>query len=137
MEKAKEKHSDLYKESMEEVYEKIREVFVQNLRHMKLKDLVSMVNEAHLGSEEERKQYNKLLVLISDADGIRLEEKGNEKPDINAIRDSGIDKTDIVRTDGAKIIIEIPGMEGLTIHGLKFHSNMLSSKRDDLKIKTR
>jgi hypothetical protein len=95
-----------------------------------------MVNEAHLGSAEEREKYNKLLVLISDVDGIRLEEKGNEKPDVAAIR-NGIDKTDIVKTDGARIIIEIPGMEELTIHGLKFHSNMLSSKRDDLKIKTR
>jgi hypothetical protein len=42
-----------------------------------------------------------------------------------------------VKTDGARIIIDIPGMSPLTIHGLKFHSNMLSSKHDDLKIKTR
>ena len=96
-----------------------------------------MVNEAHLGDEEERKKYKELLVLISDVDGIRLEEKSNQKPDIQTIRVNGIDKTDIVKTDGAKIIIAIPGMEDLTIHGLKFHSNMLSSKRDDLKIKTR
>lgn len=137
MQKGKEKHPDLYKEAMEEVYEELRKVFVHNLRHSKLKDLVSMVNEAHLGDEEERKKYKELLVLISDVDGIRLEEKSNQKPDIEAIRANGIDKSDIVTTDGAKIIIAVPGMEDLTIHGLKFHSNMLSSKRDDLKIKTR
>jgi hypothetical protein len=50
---------------------------------------------------------------------------------------SGMNKADIVKTDGARIIIDIPGMSPLTIHGLKFHNNMLSSKRDDLKIKTR
>lgn len=137
MENGKEKHPDLYKEAMEEVYEKLREVFVRNLRHSKLKELVAMVNEAHLGDEEERNKYKELLVLISDVDGIRLEEKSNQKPDVATIRSNGIDKTDIVKTDGAKIIIAIPGMEDLTIHGLKFHSNMLSSKRDDLKIKTR
>jgi hypothetical protein len=135
MQKAKESKKDLYKESMEEVYEQLRAVFVDNLRKMKLKDLVNMVNEAHLGENEE--DYEKLLVLVSDVDGVRLEEQGFQKPDIQKIKDLGLSKKDIVKTDGAKIIIDIPGMEELTIHGLKFQNNMLSSSMNDLKIKTR
>lgn len=135
MEKAKEDKSDVYKESMEEVYEQLREVFVQNLRNLKLKELVLMVNEAHLGDHDE--EYEKLLVLSSDVDGINLKEQEFEKPDVMKIKEMGLSKKDIVKMDGAKIIIDIPGMDPLTIHGLKFHSNMLSSKRDDLKIKTR
>lgn len=135
MEKAKEKKDDLYKESMEEVYRRLRHVFVDNLRHLKLKEIVDMVNEAHLGDEKERNQYEKLFVLSSDVDGIKLKESGFEKPDMEKLQ--GLNKSDIIKTDGAKIIIEIPGMSPLTIHGLKFHSNMLSSNREDLKIKTR
>lgn len=137
MEKAKESKPDVYKESMEEVYKQLREVFVSNLRKMKLKDLVEMVNEAHLGSKEEREKYETLFVLSSDVDGIKLKESGSEKPDVEQIKAEGLNKEDIVKMDGAKIIIEIPGMSPLTIHGLKFHSNMLSSNREDLKIKTR
>lgn len=137
MTKAKEDHPDLYKEAMSETYEKMREIFVNNLRHMKLKELVKMVNEAQLGADDERNGYKELLVLISDVDGVRLEDKKSKVPDISTIKTSGIDKTDIVQTDGARIMIAIPGMDELTIHGLKFHSNMLSSNREDLKIKTR
>lgn len=136
MTKAKESKSDLYKEAMEETYAALREVFVDNLRRMKLKELVDMVNEAHTGGEQEE-EYEKLFVLTSDVDGIRLEAKGHEQPDVEKIKMSGVNKSDIVKTDGARIIIEIPGMSPLTIHGLKFHSNMLSSNREDLKIKTR
>jgi len=136
MEKAKENKKDLYKESMEEVYEQMRSVFVDNLRRMKLKDLVEMVNEAHFGGEEEQ-EYDTLLVLSSDVEGINLKEQEEEQPDIVSIKERGLTKSDLVTTEGAKIIIAIPGMEELIIHGLKFHSNMLSSKRDDLKIKTR
>lgn len=136
MTKAKESKSDLYKEAMEETYAALREVFVDNLRRMKLKELVDMVNEAHTGGEQEE-EYEKLFVLTSDVDGIRLESKGHEQPDIQKIKMSGVKKTDIVKMDGARIIIDIPGMSPLTIHGLKFHSNMLSSNREDLKIKTR
>ena len=107
------------------------------LRNMKLKELAEMVNEAHLGENDEQEGYEKLLVLVSDSEGIRLEDKGFEKPDVASIKAKGLKKNDIVKQDGAKIIIEIPGMSELVIHGLKFHSNMLSSKRDDLKIKTR
>jgi len=137
MEKAKESKPDLYKESMEEVYEQLREVFVNNLRKKKLVELVEMVNEAHLGDKKEREKYEKLFVLSSDVDGIKLKESGFEKPDVERIKLQGMNKSDIVKTDGAKIIIDIPGMSPLTIHGLKFHSNMLSSNREDLKIKTR
>jgi len=137
MVKAKKSKKDLYKEAMEETYEKLRNVFVSNLRNKKLSEIVEMVNEASLGSKEERQEYDRLLVLISDVDGIRLEEKGNEIPDIEAIRQNGVNKNNIVYLDGAKIIIDIPGMSPFTIHGLKFHSDVLSSKKDDHKIKTR
>lgn len=137
MMKEKDNKSDAYKESMEEVYEKVREVYVNNLRALKFKDLVALVNEAQQGSQEEKQEYNKLLVLTSDTDGIRLEENGDNKPNIEKIKASGMTKKDLVKTEGANIIIDIPGLSPLTIHGLKFHNNMLSSKRDDLKIKTR
>jgi hypothetical protein len=102
---------------------------------MKLKQLVDMVNEAHLGENEE--DYEQLLVLVSDVDGLRLEEQGFQKPDVQKIKSSGISKSDIIKQDGARIIIDIPGMETLTIHGLKFTNHMLSSAMNDLKIKTR
>jgi len=137
MVKEKDNKTDAYKESMEEVYTKLRETYVNNLRRLKLKQLVDIVNEAHLGGGEEQEEYEKLYVLSSDKDGIRLEDSLLGKPDIEKIKMSGMNKADIVKTDGARIIIDIPGMSPLTIHGLKFHNNMLSSKRDDLKIKTR
>ena len=133
--KAKENKPDLYKEAMSEVYEKIRQVYISNLRRLPLKELIAIVKEAQQGDEEEQNLYDNMLVLISDVDGIRLEEKGLAKPDLKNM--NGLDKMSRVKEDGAKIIIDIPGMSPLTIHGLKFHSNMLSSKRDDLKIKTR
>jgi hypothetical protein len=135
MEKERKEKSEEYKESMEEVYEKLRAVFVQNLRNKKLKEIVDMVNEAHLGQEEE--EYDKLYVLVSDVQGLRLEEQQQEKPDLERIKALGLNKKDIIKQDGARIVIEIPGMSPLTIHGLKFHNHMLSANREDLKIKTR
>lgn len=135
MKKAKEDKPDLYKEAMSEVYEKVRNVYMSNLRRLPLKELIAIVNEAQQGSEDEQGMYDKMLVLVSDVDGIRLEEKETAKPDLKNM--NGLDKMSRVKEDGAKIIIDIPGMSPLTIHGLKFHSNMLSSKHDDLKIKTR
>jgi len=135
MKKAKEKSPDLYKEAMSEVYEKVRYVYIQNLRRLPLKELIAIVNEAQQGDEKEQGMYDEMYVLVSDTDGIRLEQKGVAKPDLKNM--NGLDKMSRVKEDGAKIIIDIPGMSPLTIHGLKFHSNMLSSKHDDLKIKTR
>jgi hypothetical protein len=137
MTSAKEKHPDLYKEAMSEVYEKVRDVLTSNLRRMKLKDLVAMVNEAHLGVKEERQEYDSFLVLKATGEGIELEEEGYEKPDIEKIKMNGMNKADLVKQEDSLIIIDIPGMTPLTIHSVKFHSNMLSAKRDDLKIKTR
>ena len=134
---AKEKHSDLYKEAMSEVYEKVRNVLTANLRRMKLKELVDMVSEAHLGAKEEREGYDSFLVLKATGEGIELEENSDEKPDIEKIKMDGLNKSDIVKQEDSLIIIDIPGMTPLTIHSVKFHSNMLSGKRDDLKIKTR
>lgn len=135
MEKAKEAHSDLYKEAMSEVYAQVRDVLTTNLRKMKLKDLVNMVNEAHLGGEEERGEYDDFYVLSSTSEGIELDHQGGGKPDIQALR--GMSKNDLVKQEDSNIVIDIPGLEPLTIHSVKFHSNMLSGKRDDLKIKTR
>lgn len=134
---AKEKHPDLYKEAMSEVYEKIRDVLTSNLRRMKLKELVAMVNEAHLGVKDERQEYDLFLKLTATSEGINLEEEGYEKPDLEKIKMNGMNKADLVKQEESRIIIDIPGMTPLTIHSVKFHSNMLSAKRDDLKIKTR
>lgn len=135
MEKAKENHPDLYKEAMSDVYAKVRDVLTTNLRRLKLKELVDMVNEAHLGGKEERGEYDDFFVLTSTSEGVKLEHQGGGKPDIERLR--GMSKNDIVRQEDSNIIIDIPGLEPLTIHSVKFHSNMLSGKRDDLKIKTR
>jgi hypothetical protein len=137
MNSAKEKHPDLYKEAMSEIYEKVRNVLTNNLRRMKLKQLVDMVNEAHLGGKEERQNYDSFLVMKATDEGVAVEEEGFEKPDIEKIKSSGMNKNNIVKQEDSLIIIDIPGMTPLTIHSVKFHSNMLSSKRDDLKIKTR
>lgn len=134
---AKEKHPDLYKEAMSEVYEKVRNVLTSNLRKMRLKELVDMVKEAHLGVKEEREGYDAFLVLKATSDGIELEESNSEKPDIEKIKINGMNKADLIKQEESRIIIDIPGMTPLTIHSVKFHSNMLSGKRDDLKIKTR
>jgi len=137
MTSAKEKHPDLYKEAMSEVYEKVRDVLTSNLRRMKLKELVAMVNEAHLGGKEERQEYDLFLKLTATSEGINLEEEGYEKPDLEKIKINGMNKADLVKQEDSLIIIDIPGMTPLTIHSVKFHSNMLSGKKDDLKIKTR
>jgi len=135
MTKAKEDHPDVYKEAMEEVYAKIREVLTHNLKSLRLKELVDMVNEAHLGVAEERNEYDGFLKLTSTSEGVKLVSQQEAKPDLNKIKT--MSKDDIIRNEGANIIIDIPGLEPLTIHSVKFHSNMLSDKRDDLKIKTR
>jgi hypothetical protein len=137
MEKAKETHPDLYKEAMSEVYEKVRDVLATNLRHLKLKELVRMVQEAQMGGEEEQNGYDAFYVLTSTSEGVKLEEKGGGKPDIQTIKAKGLNKSDIVRQEDSNIVIDIPGMEPLTIHSVKFHSNMLSGDKQNLKIKTR
>jgi hypothetical protein len=137
MTSAKEKHSDLYKEAMSEVYKKIRDVLASNLRRMKLKELVAMVNEAHLGVKDERQEYDLFLKLTATSEGVNLEEESYEKPDLEKIKTNGMNKADLVKQEDSLIVIDIPGMTPLTIHSVKFHSNMLSAKRDDLKIKTR
>lgn len=137
MEKAKETHPDLYKEAMSEVYEKVRDILTTNLRRLKLKELVSMVQEAQLGGEEEREGYDSFFVLTSTSDGVKLEAQGGGKPDIQKIKASGMNKTDLVKQEDSNIVIDIPGLDPLTIHSVKFHSNMLSGDKQNLKIKTR
>ncbi len=136
MTRAKEDKPDVYREAMEQVYFKVREVLTTNLKRLRLKELVALVSEAQLGVEEERNNYDGFLKLTSTSEGVKLAVQREAKPDIKKIR-SGINKDDIIKTDGAKIIISIPGMEELVIHGVKFHSNMLSDDKQNLKIKTR
>lgn len=137
MTSAKEKHPDIYKEAMSEVYAKVRDVLTTNLRRMKLKELVSMVNEAHMGAEEERGEYDDFFVLTSTSEGVNLERQGGGKPDLETIKAKGMNKNDIVKQEDSLIIIDIPGLEPLTIHSVKFHSDMLSGDKQCLKIKTR
>jgi hypothetical protein len=134
---AKEKHSDIYKEAMSELYAKVRDVLTTNLRRMKLKELVAMVNEAHMGVEEERSEYDEFYVLTSTSDGVKLESQSGGKPDLETIKAKGMNKTDIVKQEDSRIVIDIPGLEPLTIHSVKFHSDMLSGDKQNLKIKTR
>ena len=134
---AKEKHSDVYKEAMSELYAKVRDVLTTNLRRMKLKELVAMVNEAHMGVEEERSEYDEFYVLTSTSDGVKLESQSGGKPDLETIKAKGMNKTDIVKQEDSRIVIDIPGLEPLTIHSVKFHSDMLSGDKQNLKIKTR
>ena len=134
---AKEKHSDIYKEAMSELYAKVRDVLTTNLRRMKLKELVAMVNEAHMGVEEERSEYDEFYVLTSTSDGVKLESQNGGKPDLETIKAKGMNKTDIVKQEDSRIVIDIPGLEPLTIHSVKFHSDMLSGDKQNLKIKTR
>jgi hypothetical protein len=84
---------------------------------------------------DERNEYDGFLKLTSTSEGVKLVSQQEAKPDINKIKT--MNKDDIIRNEGANIVIDIPGLEQLTIHSVKFHSNMLSDKRDDLKIKTR
>ena len=134
---AKEKHSDIYKEAMSELYAKVRDVLTTNLRRLKLKELVAMVNEAHMGVEEERSEYDEFYVLTSTSDGVKLESQSGGKPDLETIKAKGMNKADIVKQEDSRIVIDIPGLEPLTIHSVKFHSDMLSGDKQNLKIKTR
>jgi hypothetical protein len=134
---AKEKHPDIYKEAMGELYAKVRDVLTTNLRRMKLKELVAMVNEAHMGVEDERSEYDEFYVLTSTSEGVKLESKDGGKPDLETIKAKGMNKADIVRQEDSRIVIDIPGLEPLTIHSVKFHSDMLSDDKQNLKIKTR
>ncbi len=134
---AKEKHPDIYKDAMSELYAKVRDVLTTNLRRMKLKELVAMVNEAHMGVEDERSEYDEFYVLTSTSEGVKLESKDGGKPDLQTIKVKGMNKNDIVRQEDSRIVIDIPGLEPLTIHSVKFHSDMLSDDKQNLKIKTR
>jgi hypothetical protein len=137
MTKAKEQNPDVYRETMHEVYAELRSIFVKRLRRLKLSRLVAMVRQSHMGKKDEREQYRGFYRLTYDTSGIRIDRVGNERPNLNIIRAKGLSVPQMVVEDGSKIIIRIPGMEELTINSLKFHSNMLSSSKEDLKIKTR
>jgi hypothetical protein len=137
MKKAKEDHPDIYRETMSELYERIRSVMMDNLKRKKLSELANFVREANLGNEEERKQYSGFYKLTILGDDVKLYSISSMKPDVGEIKLSGMKGRDAVKSDGSVIIVAVPGMPELEIHSVKFRSNMLSSKHGDLKIKTR
>jgi hypothetical protein len=134
---AKEKHPDIYKETMEEVYGQIRNILTRNLRRMKFKDLVSFVMEADLGKEEERGNYDKFIKVVDGPSGLSVTELDLNGGDIDGIDPRQLNPEQIVVQDRSDIIIKIPGFNELKINSVKFKSDMLSSKAGDLKIKTR
>jgi hypothetical protein len=137
MKKAKEDHPDVYRETMSELYERIRAVMMDNLKRKKMSELANFVREANLGNEEERKQYSGFYKLTILGDDVKLYSISSMKPDVGEIKLSGMKGRDAVKSDGSVIIVAVPGMPELEIHSVKFRSNMLSSKHGDLKIKTR
>jgi hypothetical protein len=137
MKKAKEDHPDVYRETMSELYERIRTVMMDNLKRKKMSELANFVREANLGNEEERKQYSGFYKLTILGDDVKLYSISSMKPDVGEIKLSGMKGRDAVKSDGSVIIVAVPGMPELKIHSVKFRSNMLSSKHGDLKIKTR
>jgi hypothetical protein len=134
LKQAKEKNSKIYRDSMSQTYALIRTILTRNLQNKPLEELVEMVNESHVGSKDEVSKYKKFFRLTYDTEGLNLEEVVNQKVDSNML---DVKPADVIRVDGSKIIIDIPGMSPLTINSVKFHSNMLSSNKEDLKIKTR
>jgi hypothetical protein len=129
---AKEKNPDVYKETMEQVYGIIRNVLTKNLRRMKPQDLMAFVREADVGKDEENKNYDIFLKVKDGPSGLTVSEVSLENDG-----SSNFNPQEIVVQDRSDIIIQIPGMEKLTINSVKFKSDMLSSKAGDLKIKTR
>lgn len=134
LKQAKEKNSKIYRDSMSQTYALIRTILTRNLQNKPIEELAEMVNESHVGNKDEISKYKKFFRLTYDTEGLNLEEVVNQKVDSNML---DVKPADVIKVDGSKIIIDIPGMSPLTINSVKFHSNMLSSNKEDLKIKTR
>lgn len=130
--KAKKQYPDIYKKAITELYSDIRSVFFKKLRKMNVKKLASMINDSRMGNEEERNSYKAFYKLTYDKKGVTLEKVGKGKSDL-----TGLTPSKVVKQNGSNILIEIPGMDPLVINSVKFQSSMLSSNREDLKLKTR
>jgi len=107
MKSAKEKHPDVYKETMEEVYGQIRNILTRNLRRMKFKDLVSFVMEADLGKEEERGNYDKFIKVVDGPSGLSVTEVSMDS-DGSDIDPKQLNPEEVVVQDRSDIIIKIP-----------------------------
>lgn len=130
--KAKDQYPEIYKKTIVALYDDIRSVFFKKLRKMKVEKLASMINDSRMGGEEERNSYKAFYKLTYDKKGVTLEKVGKGKTDL-----TGLTPSKVVKKKGSNIIIEIPGMEPLVINSVKFQSNMLSSNKEYLKLKTR
>ena len=136
MKTAKESNPDIYKETMEEVYGSIRNILTKNLKRLGLKGLIAFVNEADLGKEEERNNYDMFLKVMDGPSGLSVTEISLDGVNTDGM-DGSTNLDNIVVQDRSDIIIKIPGHQELKINSVKFKSDMLSSKAGDLKIKTR
>ncbi len=135
--KAKRDNPEIFKMSIEDLYEQIRNIYVQNLKKMPMQELVDMVKQSHSGKKEERINYRKFFRLTYDTEGVNIEEIANERADLNIVKYKNMTSEDVVEQDGSKIIIRIPGMEELVINSVKFHSSLFGDTKESLKIKTR
>ena len=104
--------------------------------HLILDIFANNAKTAQAKTQVELAQYQYLLPRLKGM-WKHLERQGGGKPDIAKIKTTGMNKSDLVRQEDSNIVIDIPGLEPLTIHSVKFHSNMLSSDKQSLKIKTR
>jgi len=130
--RAKKEYPDIYKKAITELYGEIRSVFFKKLRKMNVTKLASMINDSRMGNEQERNSYKAFFKLTYDKKGVTLEKVGKGKSDL-----TGLTPSKVVKQNGSNIVIEIPGMEPLVINSVKFQSSMLSSNKEDLKLKTR
>jgi hypothetical protein len=129
---AKEKNPDVYKETMEEIYGTIRNILTKNLKRMRADDLLAFVREADVGKDEENENYDMFVKVKDGPSGLSVTDISLKSGNSN-----NFNPKEVVVQDRSDIIIQIPGMQKLTINSVKFKSDMLSSKAGDLKIKTR
>lgn len=123
-----------YKDTVKELYSEIRQTLVNSLRNMTLDELCSFVQEMHLGKQESEHKLYKLSVTTKD---IKIHEIKKQEIDYRKIYQNKLQIEDIVRLVGAKIIIDIPGLQKTVINSVKFRSNLLASEKSNLRIKIR
>jgi hypothetical protein len=137
MTQAKESNPDIYKLTMETVYERIRQILTKSLQSLSLEELSEFAQEADFGKKEEREAYDMFLKVVSGPEGLRVLIVGQDDIDMNKIQKYDMTPEDMVVKEDSNIYIRIPGLPELKINSVKFKSDMLSPKLGDLKIKTR
>jgi hypothetical protein len=137
MTQAKESNPDIYKLTMETVYERIRQILTKSLQSLSLEELSEFAQEADFGKKEEREGYDMFLKVVSGPEGLRVLIVGQDDIDMNKIQKYDMTPEDMVVKEDSNIYIRIPGLPELKINSVKFKSDMLSPKLGDLKIKTR